>query len=667
MDSETRVHQDGSSSIPTGDTHSALYAPLLISGPFIRLLELVPSAVESDIVECRLDIHSLDFKPRYIALSYVWGDPSDTEAIVVNSRVIQVTKNLASALRHLRLAFCLPGERTTTYVWADAVCINQGDVIEKNSQVKMMASIYSAAYMVIAWLGTDDDNDQMELGFDVIQLIEEELGYPGARVEDVNWMQKHPWLLSSELHSGPWAALDYLLTRPYWFRIWILQEQVFAQRLWIMAGKRAVNYTALRPLFNLTQWTGSGHATRPSFLPEPSWVRLSMKGFTPPLASFVTVAHYQNFVEELNEVSDGEKCLSILLTQTWEATDPRDKIFALQALVGNMIPPDYNKSVYEVYCEFSKKCISATGLECLLFYCGRGVYQSDDLNLPSWVPDFHRLSTVPSMAPLWTERGLPANRGLAEFSDSELEVLSDYVLRAPGSTCDTITRVEPEYRLESTEFLRFCGQYITPDTNAMYPSGIPLLQALVRTLLMENHYIYGPESRLLDPSSREMLTVMLITICLIGRANLSDSNFLENIDSHLREFRISPSDRASTLVENLLPGVASDRICTLEESILDLLQQPFQQVTQIWRHVFETLIGRHIFHTTCGYLGLGPPGVQPGDFLCVLRDMPRPVVLRKYDSHYIYIGPCFVLGYMKGEAAQFVRMGHLRMQDFQIH
>lgn len=182
-----------------------------------------------------------------------------------------------------------------------------------------------------------------------------------------------------------------------------------------------------------------------------------------------------------------------------------------------MIPPDYNKLVYEVYCEFSEKCVSATGLECLLFFCDRGVYQSDDLDLPSWVPDFQRLFTMANIAPLWMERGLPASGSLAEFSDSELEALSDYVLRAPGFTCDTITRIEPEYRLEPTEFLRFCEQHSTPDTKAIYPSGIPLLQALLRTLLMENHYVYGPESKLLDPGSRKTLTVMLITICLIGR------------------------------------------------------------------------------------------------------------------------------------------------------
>src|SRR5438034_907668 len=63
----------------------------------IRLLEILPSPDENAVVSCKLLTSSLPANPRYVALSYVWGDPSVTEDIWVNGRSMPVTTNLASA------------------------------------------------------------------------------------------------------------------------------------------------------------------------------------------------------------------------------------------------------------------------------------------------------------------------------------------------------------------------------------------------------------------------------------------------------------------------------------------------------------------------------------------------------------------------------------------
>lgn len=39
--------------------------------------------------------------------------------------------------------------------WADAICINQQDIYERNSQVLLMRHIYEGAEQVLIWLGKD--------------------------------------------------------------------------------------------------------------------------------------------------------------------------------------------------------------------------------------------------------------------------------------------------------------------------------------------------------------------------------------------------------------------------------------------------------------------------------------------------------------------------------
>lgn len=47
-----------------------------------------------------------------------------------------------------------PGTKQN-FVWIDAVCINQGDILERNSQVNMMGRIFRDAQSIVAWLGPD--------------------------------------------------------------------------------------------------------------------------------------------------------------------------------------------------------------------------------------------------------------------------------------------------------------------------------------------------------------------------------------------------------------------------------------------------------------------------------------------------------------------------------
>lgn len=67
-----------------------------------------------------------------------------------------------------------------------------------------------------------------------------------------------------------------------------------------------------------------------------------------------------------------------------------------------------------------------------------------------------------------------------------------------------------------------------------------------------------------------------------------------------------------------------------------------------------------LFRSSGGYLGRGPFSVKPGDQVCVLKGCNVPVLLRKEGSHYVHVGPWFVLGFMDGEAGKMIWEGKLK-------
>lgn len=153
----------------------SLYQPLNTNRREIRLLEIL-SESPNDKVECKLHTVPLTPETYYVCLSYVWGDPSITEEIIVNGIPRQVTVSLATALRHLKKHWMEielesdPSLDTSKFrLWADAVCINQDDMSERSAQVSVMADIYSSAEMVLAWISSDDQD--VAGAFDIYEKI----------------------------------------------------------------------------------------------------------------------------------------------------------------------------------------------------------------------------------------------------------------------------------------------------------------------------------------------------------------------------------------------------------------------------------------------------------------------------------------------------------------
>jgi hypothetical protein len=113
----------------------ALYSPLSQTGT-IRVLcfDAVPA---DEQISCTLRQVDLRDYPRYIALSYAWGDPNERLRIMCDGHELNVTVNLVHALQQLR------SSRLPTGLWIDAICIDQSNGEERNQQVSMMHDIFS--------------------------------------------------------------------------------------------------------------------------------------------------------------------------------------------------------------------------------------------------------------------------------------------------------------------------------------------------------------------------------------------------------------------------------------------------------------------------------------------------------------------------------------------
>lgn len=166
----------------------------------IRVLELQPGG-RADPFHGRFTTISIDGEDKYDALSYMWGDASPVDHIVVDGAAIPVVWNLTRALEYLRDHQGSEVRR----IWIDAVCINQEDKNERGHQVAMMHSVYSKADCVRIWINAPNLEEESEA---VAAFKSFELGAEESRFG-----------LGDDLKF--WEPLEPIFKNGYWRRLWM--------------------------------------------------------------------------------------------------------------------------------------------------------------------------------------------------------------------------------------------------------------------------------------------------------------------------------------------------------------------------------------------------------------------------------------------------------------
>ncbi|KAF2182882.1 HET-domain-containing protein, partial [Zopfia rhizophila CBS 207.26] len=301
----------------------SLYSHSKLSGLHsIRLLRLMPHEAKAAPIQCQLFNYSLRGKYEqpdlddhtgthlYEALSYVWGDSDKLQSISIDNHDFPVTVNLYAALSHLRDCTI---ERI---IWVDAVCINQADWEERGRQVQLMAEIYSKANRVVVWLGiAADDSDG---------ALEEIRVAAGNESTNPSGEKKNQ------------QAILALLQRPWFRRIWVLQEVAAARHILIMCGSKDIDGYAfclgLRPL-------RLSYATCPGLQSLIRSVTYLIRG------SIFRPKHARSSSDKVS-LDIRPLCELIDMYHTHEATERCDKVYALLGMSSDNpsaagLSPDY--------------------------------------------------------------------------------------------------------------------------------------------------------------------------------------------------------------------------------------------------------------------------------------------------------------------------------------
>jgi len=592
----------------------------------IRLLLLLPGEFKDPIC-CNLLIAHLDEKPYYKALSYVWGDPIKRLPIFVNGQEHHITTNLYRALRRLRDGI------DVHVLWIDALCINQNDISERSHQVTLMKDIYSLTEEAILFIGDhkSDDSDptytksrenQKAEDYDLkywlygtlfIRRLQSELGVLGEDIENILEPKEvhDAFTLAYELASSalrsilkgegiPRAftneaakALLKVLRLPWFTRIWTVQEAVIPRESIVVCGSIKLQWVTMMEASRLAKFW---KLEKFQFSSDQTQALEELEKKVLPL---------RNEHESFQDQYGSEHYHLLQRYQHREATDPRDKVFALLSMtygltVGALIEPDYAQDVGSIYTTMCRRIIeSGQSLEALAQR-----YVHDRKDLPSWVSDWSYTTDAFSTtlgewnysSYLWSKA---SGSTKAEIHTSPNEILS-----LSGFRVDEVSAVGPkigtsmdsgerEWKSEWEDIILHHQKMDDP-----YIGGGTVRAAFHRTLTKNRWCIVEPE------------TGAFIDFCT--------------------------SDLSYSATSGTKEKTKSDYLLELD------------------------IQGQRPFTTRKGYLGIGSSKIQVGDLVCVLLGGKVPFILRHIDQtvcqlEYVslscsFVGQAYVHGIMRGEA-----------------
>jgi len=626
---------------------SPLYTPLDPLKSEIRLLKLSPDALS--IVSCRLSISSLLERPKYRALSYVWGDPKVTETILVNGQNFAATTNLASALRSAR-DHALDD---TIILWADAICINQNDLDEKSHQVQLMGDIYRQASIVLSWLGCDP---QISLALRTINLVSEQMGPLSEfhNQRDLEWMRGYPHLYQEDDKSPDfnkaWSAIQVLFKSSYWQRAWIMQEVVLASRLLVQSGDKDIEF---QEIFKVSLLLKFKFESKPDFISHNTWAFLRVcAGSSNTLMELYGLRlAWQNF-----HVPDKTSFKTSLLFDTsHQATDPRDQVFALNELMGKAFVPDYHKSTSQIYTEWAEAYVREHGDLRLLWHCG-----GCTPDLPSWVPDwaFRRSNATR------TERSGMEYSGLfhadLNLSCPNPEPRSKGKLSAHGYTYDIVRTISKQGGIASAEdkdrLIKLCHKFVSQSRNVKDGQGITPLQLLLRTLLWDVDPLVPRWARI-DAQSPINYRWALAFLKLVLSSEESE------LETQVSKLGLQRGEQfAASFSESFFPNL--DRLSN--EAFSSMWDSNLEALFHFGNKAMLNLKCFRFFLTSERRLGMCLPETRNNDIVCVLKGSEYPIILRRSSEGYINVGKCFVFGMMDGEMAKLVEEKRLESEEFII-
>ncbi|KAI4188652.1 MAG: hypothetical protein LQ346_005273 [Caloplaca aetnensis] len=595
-----------------------LYEPLPTNRAWIRLLTLHSDEGTDDTstLNCTLQAKLLD-DVEYEAISYVWGDPKQTRQIRCNGYVIDVTVSLYGALE--KLQFCMGSETPT--LWADAICIDQSNIAERNSQVSMMGSIYQRARSVQIWLG-EDIQDQAQSAFDLCNEVVEYYADGYHSDEETVWYDwpEPPSPDEPFLQPSRWGHLRTLSQLPWFSRVWVLQEAGVAQTADVHWGQASIKFSHMIEAFILVN-------LHSCFLPmvakygfeftfiNDTWSEIWSTYDLPH--SWRSECPYIRFASIHPKILQRRNIFSVLSAGTrFHASDPHDYIYghlghpAARGEDGKVfVDVDYGKGLAELYLEVAEKLIvEEYGL--LLLSAAEHIEGAPDEG-PSWVPKWHRASGSGMIAPGPTNTERWYDASLTDSIKAEVGIKTDRgtgnaLLQTCGILFDTVTGCSTILeRIETTS------------------SDQPLEAAF---------------SLVRQPLNTEIVDTLSL-VMIAGRDGHTEKAAQDDLQKHRANFQAYYSGD-----ESLDPTTKTEL-----NRIIDVPASLGGNGDEYKRNLDDYCHRRRLFRTANGRFGLGPSAMQQGDVCCIIFGALVPFVIRRSDRWFKLVGECYIHGVMRGE------------------
>ena len=615
---------------------ASIYHSLDHSTSEIRLLHVFPAPSVKDGLRCGLRIVALDDKPRFEAISYAWGDVNHRQSLVLEGESCSISQNLADALCHFR-----SGSHPIE-LWADQLCINQNDADERNQQVRLMARIYRQALRVRIWLGKAGPQNEklMEILSGRFEITETAmLASTRGRVDAVTF-----------------SLLTILLTRPWWTRLWVLQEVVLAREAHLYCGTQ---YVSLRTLLTTSQklntlntseaWNSSPQST----LERTQFIRTLQRKLE--IFSFLQDLREQTELAEEYRETQATQTQASQFVQATQATQPllfegdtlddqwiysnflriivrcrgyfasdaRDKVYALLGLLPerlvSAINPDYTQSSESVHAHITRLILHHTQSLLILHFANGFAPKAKG---PSWAIQLatFRGSTEEAQFRLRMQQLdiFNSSAGIEPF----VEVFNDSLLLLRGLHLNTV-----QFKTEGV------------------PSGRPTsMESLVSTLRLW---------------SAEVRRVLHLSGFLEDDAEWNDidaGKFFKKAFVCSLVGGTIPADEGNSSVRQLVPSDFDPTYDNVFNKLFDTVQpdilyREYVREDSLSNHLIRNLHGKCVFITAKGLIGVGPAEMSLGDEVFILAGGKKPFVLRptsNIDNHHVLVGDAYIYGLMHG-------------------
>ncbi|KAI1175099.1 HET-domain-containing protein [Nemania sp. FL0916] len=574
----------------------------------IRVIKLAPAEADAEL-RCELvHMHQVseglfDSTPNYIALSYTWGGDEKTRSIMISDMELPITANLHEALVHLR------NTHAPRFIWADAVCITQNDIPERNEQVKKMGQIYSYAAEVVIWLGPREED--VSGAFEYIPLVNSAISEHEEKYVPNYHMLYYPTRRPNVpfIEHTSMVSILALLNRPWFGRTWVIQEAMLAKKATIMCGSLSLSFDVLLRVFE--HWYTGAFRRNPGI------------GVSAPLLGMIQIKA---------ELNNSSASLFKLLSYTtcFDSSDPRDSVFGIMNLVqGDTdlgFEVDYNMTCQALYTRLAGHQI--THHKRLEFLSAAGLaLSSGDLNLPTWVPDWSKCDLMYRClygfdfcagGTLGTNLRMNDSQGLelsAIFLDTIINVGAEMLVLGDTAGMDTsLGRGDNWFKDIRREI----------DVQGLFTD----LERLTHNL---TSYITG----------ENMDHVRL-------RTSILDFGGMEKSDEWMYEYLSVLESCRIDLSLTFLPVIYSSN--TVSPHDCDEISHLNGMKDKYLGFILECTHCRILCSTEKGYLGWAPDIARVGDAVVIVLGAGIPFVVRPVgDGTYKLIGESYIHGVMYGE------------------